>query len=151
MPREPRDRQSWLLATQSDFNRMIRVEAADDRGICTCVTCGKTRLWNDKMDAGHFLAGSRQSIRFEESCVHPQCHSCNTGSCSHVNPWAGGQKKETVTIAYTRYMLERYGQDEIDRLIRLRETSRTWSIDELRVMRAEYKRRTSIARKEKVL
>ncbi len=153
MPKEPKSLKGWLAATWTDFSRMIRSEAADENGNCKCVTCGCRKFWKGSgIDAGHFLAGRRLSIRFQESCVHPQCWFCNTGACSHVNPFAGGVRKESVTIAYTRFMMSTYGEEEIDRLNWLRDNVvKSYSVDELREMRVEFKRRAKAAMEEKGL
>jgi len=150
MPREPRDLKGWLKVTWADFSLMIRAEAADEHGMCECVTCGRRANWTGGgIDAGHFLAGRRLSIRFDEHCVHPQCRSCNSGSCVHVNRYASAMRKETVAIAYTRYMMDTYGEDEIDRLNWLRDNvTKSYTVEELREMRAKFKQRTKVAIEE---
>ena len=46
-----------------EFQKLVRMEEADDNGICTCVICGFRGRWNnDKksgsqgIDAGHFYS-----------------------------------------------------------------------------------------------
>ncbi len=152
MPREPKDRRAWLNATWRDFSKMVRVEAADSQGLCECVTCDYgPSAWNSgEIHAGHYLGGRYESILFEETCVHCQCRGCNTAG--HINFGYGGlRKKEEVTQRYHAFMISRYGQEEVDRLLRLRNQPRTYSIDELRQMRSEYRKRADKAIKAKGL
>ena len=58
----------------TELSKCIRMEAADEHGYCTCVTCGYQALWNSgEMHAGHFVDGRRNSIIFEESGIACQC------------------------------------------------------------------------------
>ena len=125
-----------LQRTKADFREMIRAEAGARAkehllGMVGCVTCSRGPFpWrgSNLVDAGHFLAGGRNSHYFEESNCHPQCSHCNR---------SGGMPQE-----YEAFMLETYGQEEIDRLRKLKDTvSRTFSVDELCEMRTEYRGR----------
>lgn len=72
-----------------------------------CVTCGRFLPWREA-HAGHFIPRARGiACFFDCRNVHCQCPGCNC---------YGG---EMVKIRYTRWMIEMYGQDEVDRLIRL--------------------------------
>lgn len=105
-------------------------------GQCACVTCGKVKPWKgsygDQMHTGHFLASRRNSILFEEANVAPQCNGCNG--------YHGGAPQ-----AYRMWMEHIRGQDEIDRLKRLKNEVRTFSRDELVDMRIEYQARLKAA------
>lgn len=60
------------------FSQYIRLKAADKRGMCTCVTCGKVGHWkNGGMQAGHFMSRKHYSTRWNEDNVAVQCVSCN--------------------------------------------------------------------------
>ena len=142
------DFQSQLRKTAATFNKMIRVEAAEYVGIVsyvrfnmllsalsrtgevTCVTCGETRSWTE-MDAGHFLGSSWQTIRFEETGCHPQCRICNSQS--------------GMPDQYKRYMLHRYGQEEIDRLERVKHMISGLNRIDLEEMHAAFTERISTA------
>ncbi len=136
------------------FQKMIRAEAAAkpacnelvvfkgkldwigrEVGQCVCVTCGKVQPWSGGcggMNAGHFLASRRNSILFEELNVWPQCTRCNT--------YEGGNPQ-----AYRLWMEEVHGQDVIDRLRKLKETSIMFTGDELVDMRIAYQARLDAA------
>ena len=136
---------------------MIRLEAADSHGVCECVTCGKRCYWNAGMHAGHFLAArfANSPVKFEESNVHPQCRNCNTdGRVAWMRPHAS-KKQEQVQTRYMTWMIRKYGLEEVERLTLLRNNGKCATgeerISQLRLMRAEYKRRAAAAMEEKGL
>ena len=101
------------------------------------------------MQAGHWI-GKRASIRFVELGIHPQCSTCNCTGVSHQAAYSR-DKIEMVSHAYERYMVERHGVRATDALRVLKETSRTWTVEELRVNRQWYKWRLKVAKEEKGL
>jgi hypothetical protein len=137
-----------------DFQRMIRAEyaakpdavemAVVDGGIglvprklgqCVCVTCGKVGPWSGGlggMHTGHFLASRRFSILFEEDNVAPQCSRCNR--------YESGKPQ-----AYRLWMTEVRGLETIERLERLKTTSRRFEREELVDMRLEFMARLKTA------
>jgi hypothetical protein len=157
MPNEPKTLESWLRNTWKDFSIMIRVEAADAHGVCECVTCGLRKYWNDDIHCGHCLAARYMNspLKFEETDVAPQCRNCNTdGRVSQWRPHAS-KKAEDVHGLFIEYTIDTHGRDELARLRLLRNTGKMATgqarIDELRVMRAEFKRRAAAAMEEKGL
>ena len=142
--REPDDLKGWLKATDKDLSKAIRIEAADARGVVSCVTCQYQGFWSDgKISAGHFT-GKPQSIRFCEIGIHPQCSTCNCTGVAHSVAYSRA-KIEDVAQAYLAYMLDRYGQRAVDALRRLKAESKTWTVEEMRVMRCWYKWRFKAA------
>lgn len=60
------------------FSQYVRLSNADDRGYCTCVTCGKKGHWKTGgIQAGHFISRKHYSTRWDELNVKPQCVACN--------------------------------------------------------------------------
>jgi hypothetical protein len=60
------------------FSQYIRLSNADNRGMCTCVTCGKQGHWKTGgIQAGHFISRKHFSVRYDERNVKPQCVACN--------------------------------------------------------------------------
>lgn len=136
------------------FQRMIRAEIGAKRsqwtrvvldgkmdivyrrvGQCVCVTCGKVAPWTNHagtMQTGHFLAGRRNSIVFEEDGVAPQCEICNHHGGGMVNE-------------YRKWMIEVRGLTTVERLERLKETSVKFTDDELADMRIAYAARLKAA------
>lgn len=142
----------------SDFQKMIRAEAgADTRqyvtaivdgeirqvkrevGQCVCVTCGTVGPWksskwgsSNSIETGHFLAGRSQSILFEETNAHPQCVHCN-------RDLSGNQG------VYEMWMRFIYGQEEIDRLRRLKNEPKSFTREQLVDMRISFGERLKAA------
>jgi hypothetical protein len=133
-----------------EFQQMIRAEAGAkpdghvfavvngaiatvfrQRGQCVCITCGTTRPWSGGlggMHTGHFLGSRRFSILFEEENVAPQCSACNR--------YRSGMPQEfRLWMEFVR------GRETVERLEKLKTTSRTFSRDELVDMRLEFRRR----------
>jgi len=158
MPREPTDLKGWLKATWIDFSIMIRAEAADVHGVCQCVTCDRKAHWKSGIiQAGHFLAYRypNSPVRFVERNVHCQCKHDNTDGFASIPHPGAILKRENVQIRYMTYMIKRYGLEEVERLQAMRSAGKCATgderIDQLRVMRAEYKQRAVKAIKEKGL
>ena len=107
-------------------------------GQCVCVTCGFVGPWKGNaigggsIETGHFIASRRASILFEESNAHPQCKYCNR----HLHGNHG---------LYEQWMRRAYGPEQIERLQQLKNTSRTFTRDELVDMRLEYAGRLKAA------
>ena len=80
------------------------------------------------MQAGHFIDGRYNSIIFYENGVHPQCYACNI--------IYNGRKDE-----YFLFMEKTYGREEIDKQVRLKWESRTFTRDELAELRKSFKNR----------
>ena len=158
MPREPKTLESWLKNTWMDFSIMIRVEAADAHGVCECVTCGVRHHWRSNLiHAGHCLAARYMNspVKFEETNVACQCrHDNMLGMVTQWRPHAT-KGAEEVHGLFIEYTIDTHGRDELARLRLLRNTGKMKTgqerIDELRVMRAEYKRRADKAKEEKGL
>ena len=75
-------------------------------GYVKCCTCNRIVIWNKNCDAGHFIPKSRgglSGVYFDERNIHAQCKDCN----------GFHQGKQAV---YKEFMLEKYGQDVIDKL-----------------------------------
>jgi len=121
--------------TAALLQKAIRMEAADDDGMVRCVTCGK-RVHYTACDGGHYLSRKDAAVIFEETNIHPQCKS----PCNRPPPYGLAGNPES----YTRYMENRYGQAEIDRLKALKRTIRQWTIEELLALKIEYKKRIAI-------
>ena len=95
----------WDLVSE-----FVRREHADPiSGINHCVTCHKPHHWKD-LEAGHFIPKKKgNAIYFDLRNIHPQCTYCNKFERGNLHK-------------YYDYMLERYGQNEINDLKRLAET-----------------------------
>lgn len=110
------------------FSRYIRLKAMDHRGYVECVTCGASKPIQE-IQAGHFIPKKKgNSIYFVEENVHPQCARCNNYESGNL-------------IEYTRYMIDMYGQEKIDELIELSNTTLKFTVPDLLEMESYYKDR----------
>lgn len=78
MPRTAKKPTRSKLVKKLDvvFSQYIRLSNADDRGFCTCITCGRQYHWK-KIQAGHFISRAAYSTRWMPENVAPQCYGCN--------------------------------------------------------------------------
>ena len=87
--------------------RMVRLKAADDNGYCACVTCGVSKPWQE-MQGGHFIERGKKATKIDETNLAPQCPQCNQ--------W--GMKNTTTVLAYRSAMIDMYGADYVDDLVK---------------------------------
>jgi len=106
------------------FSEYIRRKYAKN-GMCACVTCGCVKPWSE-MQAGHAMAGRNNAILYEERLVRPQCVACNM--------FKGGMPDE-----YHAWMLKEYGEDGYYELLRLKHSTRKFTMDELEEMIKEWR------------
>lgn len=107
------------------FSRYIRLR---DKG--TCFTCGLQRPWKT-MQAGHMIprASGGLSLYFHEKNVHCQCYRCN------INLGGNG-------AVYANNFIERYGQEEFDEIIRLKDQGMVkYNISDYERMKEEYEKK----------
>jgi hypothetical protein len=112
----------WLKEVQTQFNRYIRLR---DRAK-GCITCGKAL--EGKYDAGHYYSvGSTPELRFDADNVHGQCVACN-------------QHLHGNLIEYTERLTVRIGGKRFEQLKSRRGKVKKYSIEELKEMKAKYRR-----------
>lgn len=87
------------------FQKLIRIRAANEKGMCVCFTCDKPIKWNLKgTHAGHFISRAKLGTVFNPMNCHPQCARCN-------------QHKGGSAAIYERRMRAKYGDERVDALI----------------------------------
>lgn len=121
-------RADWLADAQRAFNAYVRARDAD----LPCICCGKsnvsTSLAGGSWDAGHYLSrGSHPHLRFDERNVFRQRKGCNR---------PGG----TSAAAFRLGVIARIGLSAVEAL-EADQTPRKWSVEELKTIRDEYRRR----------
>jgi hypothetical protein len=99
-----------------------RLEWSDDNGYVSCCSCGVTRHYKDKMQGGHYISRGRSATKLEESNINPQCASCN---------FKMGKGDSLVFENYRQWMVETYGEEEIQRLKSLVAGEWKWSKPDL--------------------
>lgn len=58
------------------YSLLVRLRAADSKGMVTCVTCGVREHWTD-VDCGHFIPRQHMATRFDARNTGPQCRVDN--------------------------------------------------------------------------
>ena len=115
-PKKKRSLTSYKNELNELFSLYVRLEKADPDGWVECYTCGKKKHYKE-MQCGHFVPGRTLGILWETTNARPQCKACNV--FLHGN-----------LIEYYPKMQKEIGQEEIDRLKRLRKLpvklSREW-------------------------
>lgn len=89
------------------MQQLVRMKAADDQGMVTCVSCGKVQHYKEA-DAGHFIPkGASSRWALEETNIHPQCKGCN----------GFGMRYGSAAQNYTVYMIDMYGKDYVEHML----------------------------------
>ena len=113
------------------MSEYIRRKYADSDGYVTCVTCGCRKLWNDGMQAGHFVPRARgNAVYFLEENVHPQCYSCNVGR--------GGR-----LIEYTKFIIATYGAEKVDELLDASRKTVRYRVSDYLEIESDFRQRIS--------
>lgn len=60
----------------SNFQRLRRVEEANDDGYCRCISCGKIAKWTE-LQGGHYIPRAVRVTELDRDNVNPQCQQCN--------------------------------------------------------------------------
>jgi hypothetical protein len=110
-------RQLWAL-----FSAYVK-----DRDGDGCVTCIASGLEGSNWHAGHWISGSRQATKYDPKNVHSQCGRCNI--------WLRGNGAE-----YSGFILQAYGAEEHDRMLRKSRELKNWTRPELEYLIAAAKR-----------
>jgi hypothetical protein len=129
-----KSRGDYLREAQQAFNAFIRMRDKDEPCIC-CGSYGPDEEWltGGKWDAGHFLGrGAYPELRFDEDNCHKQLKSCNGGSGKYA------AKGRTVAQGYRERLIQKIGQDRVDRLEGPHEAKR-YTIEDLKEIAARYR------------
>lgn len=129
-----KSRADYIREAQIEFNAFIRLRDKDEPCIC-CGSYGPGEDWltGGKWDAGHFLGrGAYPELRFDEDNCHKQLKSCNGGSGKYA------AKGRTVAQGYRERLIQKIGQERVDRLEGPHE-ARRYTIEELKGIKALYR------------
>lgn len=111
--------QKWVRYSNREGGRIANMN--------TCITCLRQKPIGvvGGIQAGHFIPGRGNAILFDERGCHPQCYGCNIG-------------KKGNMVKYYKWMLENYGQEVIDDLERLDNTTVKYSVQDFLDIEAKY-------------
>ena len=116
----------WKKKAWDAFSAYVRTRDSDC-GMGYCCTCGQLypAFGQGCMQAGHYVAGRRNAILFEENGCHAQCYNCNINLKGN-------------TLNYRDFMERTYGRVERERIEQLRFKDIKYSPAELEAIRDEY-------------
>ena len=109
------------------LQKLVRLKAANENGLVQCVTCDKWAHWKD-MQGGHFIARGSKKWKLVEENVHPQCPGCN----------GFGMKYGNAEAVYTAYMIDMYGRDFVDEMLRTKSEVKKYSRSEVEDIDADF-------------
>lgn len=115
-------RKAVRIADQK-FSVFIRTR---DRG--RCFTCGKVDEIK-KMQNGHYISRSNFALRYDEINCNAQCYRCNISFRGNIP-------------TYSINLMRKYGPEILDKLDRVKDTIRKWSVMELLTFAQECEERT---------
>lgn len=118
--------QRCLKETAREFQKHVRLSSIGPDGKLTCCSCGRREYPSKAFHAGHWIGRSSGATLFDPRNCHPQCAECNIYGRADVKP------------KYDAFMRRKYGQDVMDELIRLSNTSKQWTREELAEMYVSY-------------
>lgn len=131
-PRIKAKEKAWNI-----FSQYIRlrdaIKTTGTKTHCKCCTCNKIypAFGIGCLQAGHYIPGRRESNLFDEIGCHGQCYNCNH---TLKGNW----------VPYQKFIIEKYGQIENDRLIRqnniiLQRTEQDY-LDLIELYKSKYKK-----------
>lgn len=88
-------------------SELVRRSAADWRGYVSCVTCGKTAMWNEGMQCGHYVTRGCFALRFDLRNCHVQCRDCNVFKHGNMDD-------------YALFMVKKYGLERLNELKKIK-------------------------------
>jgi len=110
----------YIKLFQKVFNTFIRVRDKD----LGCVSCGRMNV--EEFHAGHYIATTKQYLRFNENNVWKQCSQCNTHLRGNLIP-------------YRIELIKRIGLEEVENLENNRNKELELSIPEIKELIITYK------------
>ena len=111
------------------LQELVRLKAADENGYCTCITCGVVKKWNDGMQGAHFFSRGRTSTKLLVENCHSACAGCN----AFLHHTTSG------VLIYRRYMVGLYGEDGLDEMEALSRTTKKYTREEVKDIKADFK------------
>lgn len=114
--------QDYIKLAQQVFNKYIRLRDKNK----DCISCLKPAK---KENAGHYFnANNHWNVRFDENNVHLQCEHCNTFLSGNLHN-------------YRENLINKIGQQKFDELCEKANKTRHFTIDELKEIIEEYKKK----------
>jgi hypothetical protein len=110
-----------------EYSTWLRMNAADDKGLVKCVTCGSLHYWKE-ITVGHYVSRSRISVRWDSRNTAPQCVKCNS--------YNGGEQ-----FLMRKYLVATHGEKTIEAMEQWALMSKTENRESLIEKIADYRNR----------
>ena len=110
------------------LQKLVRLKAANENGFAHCVTCGGFKHWKE-LQGGHFISRTHKATKLMEENIHPQCQGCN----------AFRMKDSLTVLEYRRFMVDMYGEDEVEKMERLARSIKKYNRAEVAEIAADFK------------
>lgn len=130
------DLSAWHDKLWKVFSVYIRLRDAIEAGMqgyIRCISCGDIYHWTNG-DAGHYLNRKYKAIVYDEDNVHFQCRDCNRFT-------------EGNQAAYRINLVAKIGEDRVRALEEKKNWPAGFTIDGLKIRRAEYKAKVAEMKK----
>ena len=109
------------------FQKLVKLRALRPDGKLTCCSCGRRDYPGKHFHGGHWIGRSKKAVIFDPRNCHPQCALCNKFGLG------------AVKANYDEFMRRTYGQEVMDELKRLGNTTKQWTKDELAELYVGYR------------
>lgn len=114
----------WHKLAQQVFNKFIRIRDKDK----PCISCN-AKAGTYTLTAGHFIPSTNKSVTYNEDNLHGQCwFNCNSSKSGNLHEYRIG-------------LIDRIGIERLEELEAEARKTRKFTIDELKGIIAEYKRK----------
>lgn len=91
----------------SNFQKLRRMQEANDDGFVRCISCGKAMHWKEAQ-GGHYIPRTVRPTEMDPDNVWPQCSQCNGVRAGNLH-------------AYRSRLVRTIGEERVKRLEALRE------------------------------
>lgn len=146
-PKKPKKTKKQKLVEDIDrvFSLYVRLSESDDSGIVSCFTCDKSLSWKrgaipglESAQACHFISRGHMATRWYDLNVHAGCNECNV-------------EKDGNMEVYEQKMLERYGEETVQKIYNAAHVGHQFSEVELSALYYKLKRDYDLLKKQKGL
>lgn len=137
--KESRKNSRWNQVVKCDrvFSQLVRLSAADHKGIVKCYTCDYKGYWkNGRIQCGHFKSRANMLTRWLLNNARPQCSNCNQV--------LGGNLQE-----FNKRLVEELGENVVNEVKLKSKEVVNLSEEQIRVIRLGIEKEVKQIRKEK--
>lgn len=124
-------RSHWMTQAQNIFNAYVLLRDKDE----CCISCEKNADWDGGVwNAGHYIAKTNETLRFDERNVHKQCVQCNYFLHGNLS-------------AYKEQLIFRIGDEDYEDLVSPK-IKKKFTVEELIAIKTEYSAKIKLLKKQ---